>query len=164
MINSRKGFEKFRNKVNSAKKVTTPEFANGLAEEFAIKGTIYAENQYSGVSSSVTISDRHIEEGSYQVVAKDNSDRPHILFLEYGTGVRGKNSYPHIQVPQSNIPITGEYEHDYRYEEKVKAGENPKILTHWQGFEARAPMFYTMQDIRDNKVKIVREFMERERE
>ena len=156
MINSRKGFEKFRNKVNSAKKVGTPEFANGLAEEFAVKGTNYAETQYQGVTSSVSLSNRYVEEGSYQIVANDVSSKPHIVFLEFGTGVRGEGTYLG-DLPQNNIPFTDKWIYDFRY----KRGER---LVHWQGFQARAPMFYTMQDIRDNKIKIVREFMERERE
>lgn len=149
MINSKEGLTRFYKKTKFVQRASEEDFADGLAQELADYGTSIARINYNITSRSVKCSNEKIESGSYKIVAHDISKKKHIAFMEYGTGVRGKGTYPEDLLPKEKIPITGGWIHDFRKQ-------------NWQGMESKSQMYYTFIDIEYGKNEIIREFIERE--
>lgn len=154
MINSKEGFTRFYKKTKFVQRASEEDFADGLARELAESGKEIASIYFRPVTKSVRCSAEKIFSGSYKVVAHDTSDRKHIAFIEYGTGVRGEGTYAD-DLPQSNIPFTGSWIYDFRY----KRGERQ---FHWYGKEAESPMLNSFIELQDSKSSIIRQYIERE--
>jgi hypothetical protein len=152
MINSKEGLTRFYKKTKFVQRASEEDFADGLARELAESGKEIASIYFRPVTKSVRCSVEQIFSGSYKVVAHDTSDRKHIAFIEYGTGVKGDGTYAH-DLPQSNIPFTGSWVYDFRYKERH---------IHWIGKEAESPMLNSFIELQDSKNSIVKQYIERE--
>lgn len=65
-------------------------------------------------------------ETGQRVVGSVVADAAHAAFVEFGTGVRGRGTYPY-DLPQSGVPYTGRWIYDYRH-------------INWRGMPARPYM------------------------
>lgn len=65
----------------------------------------------------------------------------HAGFVEFGTGVHGRGTYP-FQLPDEGIPITGAWEYDYRNID-------------WPGMEARPYLRPAYEETKDNAVPMM---------
>lgn len=132
-------------------KTSNTNKANILADKIADKGVQIASEKYGG--EKVVVSKIPATQGKSSVVAKGEK----VSFMEFGTGVMGKGTYDKSKLPTEIItfesPVgqpqsTKGWQYNYRKEQ----GQTDRD---WKGFEAKAQMFHTAQQLRQEIPQIV---------
>lgn len=142
-------------------KLHSTDIKDGIAGKLAETGASYAQGMYSG---SATATYETYGNGEASIVATGNG----ILYREYGTGYVGEGTY------EGNLP-TREFRFESRNEQHTTHGweyhywdnQHPKqALGGWffgnvftRGQVAEAQMWKTYTYLRDNKGKIVKDFL-----
>ncbi len=70
-------------------------------------------------------------------------DSDHAMFVEFGTGILGKGTYPG-ELPTEGVPITGHWEYDYKHQ-------------NWVGMPAQPYLRPAFDEYRDQAETVVRE-------
>ena len=154
MATDLKGLESFKNKLQRYSNVNA-RFTNQVAEEIAKRGEQIAREEYAGLSK-VNVTHETMGSGMSRVVA----ERDGLSYIEFGTGRVGEQSnYPTEKLPQSGVPITGNWEYYYPSEHKVtKDGEEGWILgsSFVKGQSAGMQMYRTSQRLKNEMASIVK--------
>lgn len=154
MATDLKGLESFRNKLQRYSNINA-SLTNQVAEEVAKRGEQIAREEYAGLSK-VNVTHETMGRGMSRVVA----EREGLAYIEFGTGRVGQQSnYPNENLPQSGVPITGNWEYYYPSEHKVtKDGEEGWMLgsSFVKGQSAGMQMYRTSQRLRNEMANIVK--------
>ena len=154
MATDLKGLKSFKNKLQRYSNVNA-RFTNQVAEEIAKRGEQIAREEYAGLSK-VNVTHETMGSGMSRVVA----ERDGLSYIEFGTGRVGEQSnYPTEKLPQSGVPITGNWEYYYPSEHKVtKDGEEGWILgsSFVKGQSAGMQMYRTSQRLKNEMASIVK--------
>lgn len=154
MATDLKGLESFRNKLQRYSNINS-SLTNQVAEEVAKRGEQIAREEYAGLSK-VNVTHETMGSGMSRVVA----EREGLAYIEFGTGRVGQQSnYPNENLPQSGVPITGNWEYYYPSEHKVtKDGEEGWMLgsSFVKGQSAGMQMYRTSQRLRNEMSNIVK--------
>lgn len=154
MATDLKGLESFRNKLQRYSNINA-SLTNQVAEEVAKRGEQIAREEYAGLSK-VNVTHETMGRGMSRVV----SEREGLAYIEFGTGRVGQQSnYPNENLPQSGVPITGNWEYYYPSEHKVtKDGEEGWMLgsSFVKGQSAGMQMYRTSQRLRNEMANIVK--------
>ena len=154
MATDLKGLESFRNKLQRYSNINT-SLTNQVAEEVAKRGEQIAREEYAG-HSKVNVTHETMGSGMSRVVA----ERDGLAYIEFGTGRVGEQSnYPTEKLPQSGVPITGNWEYYYPSEHKVtKDGEEGWMLgsSFVKGQSAGMQMYRTSQRLKNEMASIVK--------
>lgn len=149
-----KGLERFKNKLQKYSSVNA-KFTNQVAEEIAKRGAQIAREEYVG-HSKVNVTHETMGGGMSRVVA----EREGLAYIEFGTGRVGQQSnYPADKLPQSGVPITGNWEYYYPSESKItKDGEEGWMLgsAFIKGQQAGMQMYHTSQKVRSEMANIAK--------
>lgn len=124
------------------------QVANAIAEE----GKQIATEMYAGTSIQVEQPKRAVD-GKTTIVARDNSDRKHIIFMEYGVGAYAVGSY------DGNLPADYQYYYNSPYKTNEdgspvmkgglvgwKSGKGHKLVS--LGYPAQQQMWRTSSTLR----------------
>lgn len=148
-----KGLKRFENNLKSNFSDLKDEVALALAE----RGVEIAKSKYS--SESIQVSAELISNGHAVVRAKGDQ----LGYLEFGTGIQGEGKYP----DQTKLPTeTLEFESPkgvprktqgwvYNYMKKLYHPENKDVV----GRPPQAQMFYTAQELKAEKGKIIKKVL-----
>ena len=154
MATDLKGLENFRNKLQRYSNINA-SLTNQVSEEIAKRGEQIAREEYAG-HSKVNVTHETMGSGMSRVVA----EREGLAYIEFGTGRVGQQSnYPNEKLPQSGVPITGNWEYYYPSEHKVtKDGEEGWMLgsNFVKGQSAGMQMYRTSQRLRNEMSNIVK--------
>lgn len=154
MATDLKGLESFRNKLQRYSNINA-SFNNQVSEEIAKRGEQIAREEYAG-HSKVNVTHETMGSGMSRVVA----EREGLAYIEFGTGRVGQQSnYPTEKLPQSGVPITGNWEYYYPSEHKVtKDGEEGWMLgsSFVKGQSAGMQMYRTSQRLKNEMANIVK--------
>ena len=154
MATDLKGLESFKNKLQKYSNINA-SLTNQVADEIAKRGEQIAREEYSGLSK-VNVSRETLGGGASRVIA----EREGLSYIEFGTGRVGQQSnYPTEKLPQSGVPITGNWEYYYPSEHKVtKDGEEGWMLgsSFVKGKSAGMQMYRTSQRLRNEMANIVK--------
>ena len=154
MATDLKGLESFKNKLQRYSNVNA-RFTNQVAEEIAKRGEQIAREEYAGLSK-VNVTHETMGSGMSRVVA----ERDGLAYIEFGTGRVGEQSnYPTEKLPQSGVPITGNWEYYYPSEHKtIKDGEEGWMLgsSFIKGIPAGMQMYRTSQRLKNEMASIVK--------
>ena len=154
MATDLKGLESFKNKLQRYSNINAG-LTNQVADEIAKRGEQIAREEYSGLSK-VNVSRETLGSGASRVIA----EREGLSYIEFGTGRVGQQSnYPNEKLPQSGVPITGNWEYYYPSEYKVtKDGEEGWMLgsSFVTGQSAGMQMYRTSQRLRNEMANIVK--------
>lgn len=145
--------DRFLTKVNNAKpKETKRAMLDNIAEE----GKQLVLEQWQGSASVYT---KQTAE-NVQIIAQDISEKPHVAYMEFGIGEKGKGTYPG-ELPKKGVPLTGAWEYHYPSNKKIttKSGKRGWILRldkgtkplyrFFQGYAAKAPMYHAGENIKE---------------
>ena len=154
MATDLKGLESFKNKLQRYSNINA-SLTNQVSEEIAKRGEQIAREEYAGLSK-VNVTHETMGSGMSRVVA----ERDGLAYIEFGTGRVGQQSnYPTEKLPQSGVPITGNWEYYYPSEHKVtKDGEEGWMLgsSFVKGQSAGMQMYRTSQRLRNEMANIVK--------
>ena len=154
MATDLKGLNNFRSKLQRYSNINT-SLTNQVAEEVAKRGEQIAREEYAG-HSKVNVTHETMGSGMSRVVA----ERDGLAYIEFGTGRVGEQSnYPTEKLPQSGVPITGNWEYYYPSEHKVtKDGEEGWMLgsSFVKGQSAGMQMYRTSQRLKNEMASIVK--------
>jgi hypothetical protein len=154
MATDLKGLESFRNKLQRYSNINA-SLTNQVSEEIAKRGEQIAREEYAGLSK-VNVTHEPMGSGMSRVVAEKDG----LAYIEFGTGRVGQQSnYPTEKLPQSGVPITGNWEYYYPSEHKVtKDGEEGWMLgsSFVKGQSAGMQMYRTSQRLRNEMANIVK--------
>lgn len=154
MATDLKGLESFKNKLQRYSNINA-SFTNQVAKEVAKRGEQIANEEYSNVSK-VQVSHETMSGGVSRVI----SQREGLAYIEFGTGRIGQQSnYPNEKLPQSGVPITGNWEYYYPSEHKItKDGEEGWMLgeNFVKGIPAGMQMYRTSQRLKNEMANIVK--------
>lgn len=95
------------NYLQKLKNISKIEFGETVANVIVQKGVEYAQKEYSG--SKHTKIEGEVKDTKGTITAS----RKGIAYIEYGTGLVGKGTYPQENLPKSGVPITGNWEYFY---------------------------------------------------
>ena len=143
----------------SLRKMQTGDLANRVATALAEEGATIARDEYSftGVTD-VSIYYENNGDGTAKIIAEG----PGLNYIEFGTGIKGKGTYPDESklpsetltfISHGDLQTTEGWEYNY-YKEQNK-NKNPD-LKDWTGFPAMAQMFNTAYTLRYSVNKIVK--------
>ena len=154
MATDLKGLESFKHKLQRYSNINA-SFTNQVADEIAKRGEQIAREEYAG-HGKVNVSHETMGSGMSRVVA----EREGLAYIEFGTGRVGQQSgYPNEKLPQSGVPITGNWEYYYPSEHKVtKDGEEGWMLgsSFVKGQSAGMQMYRTSQRLKNEMANIVK--------
>ena len=153
MATDLKGLESFRNKLQRYSNINA-SLTNQVSEEISKRGEQIAREEYAG--RDVNVYHETLGGGVSRVVAEKEG----LAYIEFGTGRVGQQSnYPNDKLPQSGVPITGNWEYYYPSEHKItKDGEEGWMLgsNFVKGQSAGMQMYRTSQRLKNEMASIIK--------
>jgi hypothetical protein len=138
----------------------------GALKDLCDRATEYAEKQYALYGhSKIQVSVEFNSPTFATIYAKDTSKRAAIAFFEFGTGEVGRGTYPdNTKLPQSGVPITGDWE--YYYPSGSKETKDGVKGWRWgaafvKGNKAEAEMWRTSQYIQRYARQIISDYFKK---
>lgn len=154
-VHNRQVLDKFLKKIKQVETLISAKLLQEVCTFAVAEGErLYQEHNHSSVVMRYAI-----EGDTAQVTANGKA----VAFFEFGTGRVGQGTYPdETKLPQSNVPITGNWE--YYYPSESKATVDGKEGWHFGaqfvvGREAEAEMWNLCNRIREEIPRIIKKYM-----
>ena len=155
-VHNPQALNKFLKKIQKAQKLISANLLQEICEFAKSRGeSLYKEHNHTSIKM------RYAIEGD---IAQVTANGKAVAFFEFGTGRVGEGTYPdESKLPQTDVPITGNWE--YYYPSESKAIVDGKEGWHFGaqfmvGRKAEAEMWTLCNEIRAEIPKIIKKYMD----